>query len=133
MLYIADAESRLRYHHFGEGEYAMAEMIIQQLLLETGAQGIDQDLVVVQPLGLEVRPTGRRRNRPRPTSATPRAPASPRRPARGSTWRTTTPPHRSCPSTTGPLRDLNGRAARRAPQRATRTGRIRVPRARSQP
>ena len=53
-LYIADAEGRLRYHHFGEGEYAMAEMVIQQLLLETGAQGIDQDLVVVQPRGLEV-------------------------------------------------------------------------------
>ena len=53
-LYIADAEGRLRYHHFGEGEYAMAEMVIQQLLLETGAQGIDQDLVVVQPGGLEV-------------------------------------------------------------------------------
>ncbi|MGH3788947.1 MAG: hypothetical protein ACRDRG_20895 [Pseudonocardiaceae bacterium] len=53
-LYIADAEGRLRYHHFGEGEYAMAEMVIHQLLLETGAQGIDQDLVVVQPRGLEV-------------------------------------------------------------------------------
>jgi hypothetical protein len=53
-LYIADAEGRLRYHHFGEGEYAMAEMVIQQLLLEAGAQGIDQDLVWVQPRGLEV-------------------------------------------------------------------------------
>ena len=53
-LYIADAGGHLRYHHFGEGEYAMAEMVIQQLLLETGAQDIDQDLVVVQPRGLEV-------------------------------------------------------------------------------
>src|SRR5689334_23315696 len=33
-LYIADAEGRLRYHHFGEGEYAMAEMVVQQLLLD---------------------------------------------------------------------------------------------------
>jgi thiol-disulfide isomerase/thioredoxin len=53
-LYIADAEGRLRYHHFGEGEYAMAEMVIQQLLLEAGAEGIDQDLVLVEPRGLEV-------------------------------------------------------------------------------
>src|SRR5688572_19248047 len=25
-IYIADAEGRIRYHHFGEGEYAMTEM-----------------------------------------------------------------------------------------------------------
>src|SRR5215207_4413809 len=53
-LYVADAEGRLRYHHFGEGEYAMAEMVVQQLLLEAGAEGIDQDLVMVEPHGLEV-------------------------------------------------------------------------------
>jgi thiol-disulfide isomerase/thioredoxin len=54
-LYIADAEGRLRYHHFGEGEYAMAEMVIQQLLLEAGAgKDVDQELVVVEPRGLEV-------------------------------------------------------------------------------
>ncbi len=53
-LYIADAHGRLRYHHFGEGEYAMAEMVIQQLLLEAGAPDVDQDLVMVEPRGLEV-------------------------------------------------------------------------------
>ena len=53
-LYIADAEGRLRYHHFGEGEYAMAEMVVQQLLLEAGTDGIDQNLVMVEPRGLEV-------------------------------------------------------------------------------
>ncbi len=53
-LYIADAEGRLRYHHFGEGEYAMAEMVIQQLLLESGAEGVDPDLVSVEPQGFEV-------------------------------------------------------------------------------
>ncbi len=53
-LYIADAEGRIRFHHFGEGEYAMTEMAIQQLLLEAGADGIDQDLVMVEPRGLEV-------------------------------------------------------------------------------
>ena len=27
-LYIADAEGRIRYHHYGEGEYAMTEMVV---------------------------------------------------------------------------------------------------------
>jgi thiol-disulfide isomerase/thioredoxin len=53
-LYIADAEGRIRYHHFGEGEYAMAEMVVQQLLLEAGADGVDPDLVSVEPKGFEV-------------------------------------------------------------------------------
>jgi len=53
-VYIADAEGRLRFHHFGEGEYAMTEMVIQQLLLDAGAEGLDLDLVDVEPRGLEV-------------------------------------------------------------------------------
>jgi thiol-disulfide isomerase/thioredoxin len=53
-VYIADAEGQIRYHHFGEGEYAATEMVIQQLLLDAGAGGIDQDLVMVEPRGLEV-------------------------------------------------------------------------------
>jgi thiol-disulfide isomerase/thioredoxin len=53
-LYIADAEGRIRYHHFGEGEYAMCEMVIQQLLVDAGAQGVDPGLVSVDPQGFEV-------------------------------------------------------------------------------
>jgi hypothetical protein len=53
-LYLADVEGRVRYHHFGEGEYAMTEMAVQQLLLEAGADDLDQELVVVEPHGLEV-------------------------------------------------------------------------------
>jgi len=53
-VYVADAEGRLRYHHFGEGEYEMTEMVIQQLLAEHGATGFDPDLVMVEPAGLEV-------------------------------------------------------------------------------
>jgi thiol-disulfide isomerase/thioredoxin len=52
-LYIADAEGRIRYHHFGEGEYAMSEMVIQQLLVEAGAE-VDPALVSVDPQGFEV-------------------------------------------------------------------------------
>jgi thiol-disulfide isomerase/thioredoxin len=53
-IYLADAEGRIRFHHFGEGEYAMTEMAIQQLLLDAGAADVDQDLVAVDPGGLEV-------------------------------------------------------------------------------
>ena len=53
-LYLADVEGRVRYHHFGEGEYAMTEMAVQQLLLEAGADDLDQELVMVEPRGLEV-------------------------------------------------------------------------------
>ncbi len=34
--YFIDAEGRVRHHHFGEGEYAESERIIQQLLEEAG-------------------------------------------------------------------------------------------------
>ena len=53
-LYIADTEGRIRYHHFGEGEYAMSEMVIQQLLMDAGAEDIDPEFVDVEPRGLEV-------------------------------------------------------------------------------
>src|SRR4051812_25264483 len=53
-VYLADAQGRIRYHHYGEGEYAMTEMAIQQLLLEAGATGVDSELVSVDPVGLEV-------------------------------------------------------------------------------
>jgi hypothetical protein len=53
-IYLADAEGRIRYHHFGEGEYAMTEMAIQQLLRDAGTADVDQNLVAVEPRGLEV-------------------------------------------------------------------------------
>jgi thiol-disulfide isomerase/thioredoxin len=53
-VYIADGEGRIRFHHFGEGEYGMTEMVIQQLLMDAGAEGVGQDLVEVEPVGLEV-------------------------------------------------------------------------------
>ncbi len=53
-IYLADAQGRIRYHHFGEGEYAMTEMAIQQLLHEAGVADLDPALVSVEPRGLEV-------------------------------------------------------------------------------
>ena len=52
-VYIADAEGRIRHHHFGEGGYEECEMIIQMFLRETGRDGIADDLVSVPADGFE--------------------------------------------------------------------------------
>ena len=53
-LYVADVDGRIRYTHFGEGEYAMSEMVLQQLLLDAGKVGWEDGLVSVDPQGTEV-------------------------------------------------------------------------------
>lgn len=53
-LYLADADGRLRHHHFGEGDYAMTEMVVQQLLLDAGADDVDLALSSPEAHGLEV-------------------------------------------------------------------------------
>ncbi|MFD1560419.1 cytochrome c biogenesis protein DipZ [Paraburkholderia silviterrae] len=37
--YFVDAQGRIRHHHFGEGDYAESEKVIQQLLAEAGHPG----------------------------------------------------------------------------------------------
>jgi thiol-disulfide isomerase/thioredoxin len=57
-LYLADAQGRIRAHHYGEGAYDMSEMVIQQLLADAGFAGFTDDLVSVQPEGTEVAAAG---------------------------------------------------------------------------
>jgi hypothetical protein len=52
-LYFADAQGRIRHHHFGEGEYQQSEMVIQQLLDEAGSGGAGHDLVSPDASGVE--------------------------------------------------------------------------------
>jgi hypothetical protein len=52
-VYVADAEGRIRYHHFGEGAYDETEWVLQQLLREAGSEGVPDDLVSVVPEGFE--------------------------------------------------------------------------------
>jgi len=51
-LYFADAEGRIRHHRFGEEDYERSERVIQQLLAEAGANGVDEGLVSVEPDGV---------------------------------------------------------------------------------
>jgi thiol-disulfide isomerase/thioredoxin len=53
-LYLIDAEGRIRYHHFGEGNYEQSEMMIQQLLAEAGHSDVSRQLVTVDAQGVEV-------------------------------------------------------------------------------
>jgi thiol-disulfide isomerase/thioredoxin len=52
-LYFADAQGRIRHHHFGEGEYGRSEMVIQQLLTEAGSGAPAGGLVSVEASGVE--------------------------------------------------------------------------------
>jgi thiol-disulfide isomerase/thioredoxin len=53
-VYLGDAEGRIRYHHFGEGDYDECERAIQMLLHEAGVEGVGDELASVAPEGLEV-------------------------------------------------------------------------------
>jgi hypothetical protein len=52
-LYFVDAQGQIRHHRFGEGDYEMSEMILQQLLTEAGSGGTDQELTSVDARGVE--------------------------------------------------------------------------------
>ena len=52
-LYLVDAQGKIRHHRFGEGGYEESEMILQQLLAEAGSGAIGQQLVSVDPTGVE--------------------------------------------------------------------------------
>jgi thiol-disulfide isomerase/thioredoxin len=53
-LYFVDADGRIRRHYFGEGAFEESERVIQQLLNEAGATGVDADLVTADARGAEV-------------------------------------------------------------------------------
>ncbi|WP_433767503.1 cytochrome c biogenesis protein DipZ [Pseudomonas putida] len=54
--YFADAQGRIRYHHFGEGEYAESERVIQQLLREAGASKVSDGLITAKAEGVQMAP-----------------------------------------------------------------------------
>jgi cytochrome c biogenesis protein CcdA/thiol-disulfide isomerase/thioredoxin len=54
--YFADAQGRIRYHHFGEGDYAESERVIQQLLREAGAAKVAQGLINASAEGVQLAP-----------------------------------------------------------------------------
>lgn len=55
--YFGDAKGRIRYHHFGEGDYVKSERLIQTLLKENGATGLDESTVRIAADGAEAPPS----------------------------------------------------------------------------
>jgi thiol-disulfide isomerase/thioredoxin len=52
-LYLVDAQGRIRYHHFGEGEEDESERVIQQLLAEVGGHDVGREPSAVDASGVE--------------------------------------------------------------------------------
>jgi len=55
-LYFVDAQGRVRHVRLGEEDYENSERVIQQLLSEAGAKGVDRQLVTVNGKGAEAAP-----------------------------------------------------------------------------
>jgi cytochrome c biogenesis protein CcdA/thiol-disulfide isomerase/thioredoxin len=51
--YFVDAQGRVRYHHFGEGDYALSERVIRQLLAEAGHAPKDATMAEARGSGAE--------------------------------------------------------------------------------
>src|SRR5271169_4032238 len=54
--YLADAKGRIRYHHFGEGDYGEIERVIQILLTENEATGLASGTTSISGVGIEAAP-----------------------------------------------------------------------------
>ncbi len=54
--YFIDGQGRIRYHHFGEGEYEESERVIQQLLKDHGAKSLADGTIKVSATGAEAAP-----------------------------------------------------------------------------
>jgi thiol-disulfide isomerase/thioredoxin len=55
--YFIDGRGRIRYQHFGEGDYGESERVIQQLLKENGATAVAGSTVRVAAGGIEAPPS----------------------------------------------------------------------------
>ena len=52
-LYLVDAKGKVRYRHFGEGEYEQSEKMIQRVLAESEARDVARRPVSVEGRGIE--------------------------------------------------------------------------------
>jgi thiol-disulfide isomerase/thioredoxin len=55
--YLMDGQGRVRYHHFGEGDYGESERMIQHLLKENGATNVPGGTVTVTENDIEAPPS----------------------------------------------------------------------------
>ncbi len=55
-FYFVGGKERIRYHHFGEGEYSESERVIRELLKNNRATGLDDSIVGIAANGVEAPP-----------------------------------------------------------------------------
>jgi thiol-disulfide isomerase/thioredoxin len=55
--YLIDGKGRIRYHHFGESAYGEFERVIQELLKDNGATGLNESTVSILADGVEAAPS----------------------------------------------------------------------------
>jgi thiol-disulfide isomerase/thioredoxin len=55
--YLIDRNGRIRYHHFGEGDYEKSGRVIQELLRAGGAAGLSSNPVRIAAAGAEAPPS----------------------------------------------------------------------------
>src|SRR5690349_7401458 len=55
--YFIDRRGRIRYHHFGEGEYEKSERVIQELLSENGEAGLKGSALRITAAAAEAPPS----------------------------------------------------------------------------
>jgi len=55
--YLIDGKGRIRYHHFGEGDYGEADRAIRELLKENGATGLPGNTESIAGDGVEAAPS----------------------------------------------------------------------------
>jgi thiol-disulfide isomerase/thioredoxin len=60
--YFIDGKGHVRHHHFGEGDYAESERVIQELLKENGATNVPGGTVSSSGSGIEAPPSGDERS-----------------------------------------------------------------------
>jgi thiol-disulfide isomerase/thioredoxin len=61
-FYLVDAKGQIRYHHFGEGDYAEMERVIQELLKEKGSRDADLPVDDIAGDGIEAPPSADERS-----------------------------------------------------------------------
>jgi hypothetical protein len=62
--YFIDGNGRIRYHHFGEGEYDESEHVIRELMKQNGAQLAASEAISVSGAGAEAAPDTANRRSP---------------------------------------------------------------------
>ena len=61
-FYLVDARGRIRYRHFGEGDYGEMELAIQQLLKENGSKDAESPVDDIIARGIEAPPSADERS-----------------------------------------------------------------------